>query len=318
MGTKSYFVLLIFSTLISTNKISLKSALGGDPSELVDVLQAAMTISGGTSPLDVVCRTQLTDRFGDELVKAETVDFRLQIDIDNERVSWAGRSKKDDFTARDSNGESGTVEYWSFTILKGRIIRYKVNEGSSSNLEFESFEEALSKTLIPLPQFWCILPFGSSTDGVKQLDLITSQIIFHPLSKISVLETPSGIRYLVRKQTSEEKFDVYSWDFELPEYLPKNLTIDRAADGNPVRYWEQSVIWDRTNGTSVPSAITSDTLIVRPVGNLYETGNREAVSELGWISDEVSIQSGRASVMLSGIREIELFLDSGRACLTEK
>lgn len=131
-----------------------------------------------------------------------------------------------------------------------------------------------------------------------------------PTASIRVNSQQDSIQYVARFEESPPRFDVYTWQFRLPDYAPQSLTIDRKTSGELTRYWSQKVFYENTEENLRPFHISAETGVVRQTGNGgYDIGRLLLDGEFVWRE----IQSkGMDDTSFSDVVGIQKFLDEGQ------
>lgn len=276
--------------------------------QLVDAIDAGVAVGQSLSPFDVLGTTSIADEFEEDITATEKIRFRIQFDSESELVVWAVERSRDGVQV---GGQKRTAVSYSSTIVDGRNAVTWTGSQTPERHAFESFEKAVLESYIPLPRYWALLQFPFFGNAENELRRITAEATV-PEAKVSIKEKSDSIEFVVRTDKNEKQFDIRKWEFELPNYLPINSSVQRAADGTAVTYFSQSVEWERKDSKDVPLLVTAESMIVRKkrVGRAtHQRGKRFTDTELKWLDVVKDPSEKRQPPTLTSVLTIQRFLD---------
>lgn len=288
--------------------------------ELVEVLRGAVIARKPPPTFELVGRNDTIVEFDSVIESSEVIDFRLQLDRQNELLRWAMKQKKETFFSsvngkvRTDDELPGQLTYAGVSIQGENLTSVTALRARSSKARFESFDKAMAAARIPTPAYFGLVSYRLFRDGEKELKRLES-LIMDPETTVRVRPLPEGVRYVARNRVSEKRFTVYTWEFSLPNYLPQSLTVDQSTTGKATRIRSQRVFWETSSrGHRRPFRIAAETPIVKrkPEGG-YEIGRKSVDLELVWLEPEQINKMAFVSLI-----DIQKYLDIGAAIAKQR
>ena len=229
-------------------------------SDLLDLIDASITAGTEFRPFDCIGTIDQITQFGDEIDRTISTRFRLALDPTQERAAWAAVQTLE--TAEEA-------EYLHHPQLPRKLTQSRFTLVSGSKLQsgrenrtYDSFEQALEQSDIPLPKFWGVLMFSEFRN--PNMTGQTWRPIILTADSVRVADTPRGVRYALRWTMQEGVQQQATWEFEQPSHQTVKHKQGSFVDGKFRVNHEQEVTYEEVQGHRVPTIITRSTGAFRP------------------------------------------------------
>lgn len=290
---------------LSGSSCSLSAEEPSQNHQLIEALDAAVAASSPGIAFELIGRNTKTTEFDDAIVESEITDFRYQMDQKSEFLRWAFKRKTEDLSSENS---LGNVLYFSAEV-DGNTSTHLGGPGITEGKKvYQSFEEAIAQTQRPKPQFFGVMSFRFLGNPENLYDRFKLRMM-DAATNVRVEESARSVEYRARYEESPSRFSVYRWQFSLPDYLPREYTVDQARNGDLNRIWTQRIFSEPTDGRLRPFHIFAETIAVRENDGEYEIGRRMYDAEFIWRKFDKSEES---RIPLADIEDIQDFIDEGK------
>lgn len=305
MVTIGLFTFLWLSPLYSQQQ----SAPRQSNSRLVELLEASLLVGLEAYPVDIRGVSEAVTEFDDTPEKIETTEFRLIFDPESRIFAWAAAITVEHVgNERASSPAAKNVQFVGFLIQNGKLSRASTGIAGA---QYATFEEAIQNVQATLPHCWPVLQFPFFGDAKAEVQRL-SAIVMKDETTVTLELGSEELTATARLQESDDRFDVHQWTFAIRDHRATSYSLDRALDGRPVRYWEQSILWTTEHDVAVPMNIMTETKVIKPNGKYVKLGNKVSNTELGYVSVSGSRATEQVSETMLTPVGIQRFLDEGK------